>query len=246
MAELVTGIARYAVWLYLLLGLLMLRELRVMWRAGTDRDRSAFGLEREAATGRAVRSLITLFLLVTIAAGVYTVATIIAPTLPDAALERMTQAPIVVEPPPVPLATDTPVPPAATGTSRLPNIVTATPGPAGSPAPTAQPALCRNAAVLIEAPGPGTVLGPTQPVVVTVRFPRGQGRHFQLSLGAGDDPTTWSALGAQHAEPVTGGAVEMLPTDGLAAGDYTLRLELLDADGTAPDENACRVVVRVP
>lgn len=127
MAELVSAIATYAVWLYLLLGLLMVRELRSMWRAGTERDRMAFGLEREAAASRALRSLITLGLLVTIAAGVYTVSNIIAPTLPAEELRRLNEAPIIAEPPPVPLPSDTPTAPPATATSRLPNIVTATP-----------------------------------------------------------------------------------------------------------------------
>jgi hypothetical protein len=127
MAELVAAIATYAIWLYLLLGLLMVRELRSMWRSGTEREQSAFGLEREAAASRALRSLITLGLLVTIAAGIYTVSNIIAPTLPANELRRLDEDPIIAKPPPVPLPSDTPTAPPATATPPLPRIVTATP-----------------------------------------------------------------------------------------------------------------------
>jgi hypothetical protein len=127
MAELVAAIANYAIWLYLLLVLLMARELRSMWRAGTERDQAAFGLQREAAASRGLRSLITLALLVTISAGVYTLSNVIAPTLPAAELRRLDKNPIVAEPPRQVFPTETPTPVPATPTRRLPNIVTATP-----------------------------------------------------------------------------------------------------------------------
>jgi hypothetical protein len=128
MAELVAAVATYSAWLYLLLGLLIARELRRMWTAGTQRDQAVFGLEREAAASRALRSLITLGLLVTIAAGIYTLSSVIAPTLPAEELRRLDPVPIVAEPPTLEWPTDTPEPPPASPTPRLPNIVTATPG----------------------------------------------------------------------------------------------------------------------
>jgi hypothetical protein len=246
MAELVAAIATYALWLYLLLGLLMARELRAMWRAGAERDRSAFGLEREAAASRAVRALITLLLLVTIAAGVYTVANVIAPTLPAAELERLTPAPIIEEPPPMPLATDTPTP-AATATTHLPRIVTATPD--SGPGPTVHPpdtGLCRNPAIQIDAPAAGTVLTGPVPVVVTVRFDPASGQRFRLRLGAGDNPAVWLPLGDPHAEPVTSGAIETLDPSGRAPGLYSLRLELAAPGGSVGHADTCTVPVRVP
>ncbi len=247
MVELVSAIATYALWLYLLLGLLMFRELRTMWRSGTERDQAVFGLEREAAASRAVRSLVTLLLLVTIAAGVYTIANVIAPTLPQAALQQLDSAPIVAEPPPVPFAADTATP-TATATSRLPRIVTAAPTAAdGLASATPPPAvLCRDPALQIESPGPGAVLTAAQPVVVSVRFPAGEGWRFRLALGAGDAPTTWRALGGEHAEPVSGAAVETLSPAGLTPGVYSLRLELVAADGTLRPDGTCTVPLRVP
>jgi hypothetical protein len=132
MTELVAAIATYSLWLYLLLALLVARELRTMWRAGTARDQAVFGLEREASSSRALRSLITLVLLVTIAAGVYTVTNLIAPTLPVEELRLLEESPIVAEPPPVPLPTDTATA-APSPTRHLPRIVT--PPPYGTPGP---------------------------------------------------------------------------------------------------------------
>jgi hypothetical protein len=135
MAELVAAIATYSVWLYLVLAVLMARELRAMWWAGTERDRAAFGVEREAAASKGVRSLVTLLLLVTITAGIYTITNVIAPTLPEAELRRLDGAPIVAEPPRAPVPTDTPTP-EPTPTRRLPRIVTAVPeGPTATPGP---------------------------------------------------------------------------------------------------------------
>ena len=246
MAELVAAIAKYALWLYLLLGLLMVRELRTMWRAGAERDRSVFGLEREAAASRAVRALITLLLLVTIAAGVYTVTNVIAPTLPAAELERLAPAPIVEQPPPMALPTETPVP-VASATARLPRIVTATPEPGEGPVATAIAApACRNPAVQINDPAAGTVLAGPVPVVVTVRFDPASGRRFRLRWGAGDNPAVWLSLGGEHAQPVTGGAVETLNPAGQAPGWYSLRLELAAADGAVVRDDTCTVPVRIP
>lgn len=249
MVELVHAIATYALWLYLLLGLLMFRELRTMWRAGTERDEAAFGLEREAAASRAVRSLVTLLLLVTIAAGVYAITNVIAPTLPRAALEQLDSGPFVSKPPPVPFATDTATPAATVqATVRVPRIVTAVPTPADGLASATPPlaALCRNPALQIESPGPGTLLSGPLPVVVTANFPAGEGWRFRLALGAGDAPARWRTLGPERAEPVAGAVVDSLAPAGLTPGLYTLRLELLDADGDVRPEDTCSVQLRVP
>jgi hypothetical protein len=137
MLDLVTAIQNYAGWLYALLAILMAREVLVMWRAGRDRDVALFDLEREAATGRAVRSLITLFLLATVWVGVYTVANIVAPSIPDSPSRRAgDDVPLVETPPTVTLPTDTPTPPVATATSPQ-RIVTAIPVPTSTPTTTA-------------------------------------------------------------------------------------------------------------
>jgi hypothetical protein len=129
MAELITAIQQYARWIYVLLVLVMVREVVAMWRAGRERDVSLFSLEREAATGRAVQSLVTLFLLMTIGVGVYAVANVLAPALPpDPMMQVDDSSPLVDTPlaPPLPSETLTAT---VEPTDRPLRIVTAPPPP---------------------------------------------------------------------------------------------------------------------
>jgi len=127
MVDVAIAIQKHAGWLYMLLGVLMARQLHNLWRARRDRATALFGLEREAATGKAVRSMVTLLLLMTIATGVYTLAHVIVPSFPPDVIRPDTSAPIIQTPPTADLPTDTPTPSAATATHPLPLIVTATP-----------------------------------------------------------------------------------------------------------------------
>jgi len=134
MAELIHAIQQYALWLYVLLVLVMLREVVAMWRAGRDRDVSLFSLEREAATGRAVQSLVTLFLLMTIGVGVYSVTNVLAPALPPETTSRAEEsAPLVGTPLSAPLPSET-LMPTSTPTRRPLRIVTAPPPPTATDA----------------------------------------------------------------------------------------------------------------
>jgi len=136
MTDLILAVRDYAAWLYLLVLALMARQVATLRRAGRARASAAFGLEREAATGRTVRALLTLFLLGVVGAGVFVTSHVVAPTLPADLLRRgHDSGPLVQTPPTVALATDTPTRPAATATRPLPRIVTA--APEASPATAA-------------------------------------------------------------------------------------------------------------
>jgi len=246
MPELILAIREYAGWLYALLALLAVREVLGLLRTGRDHDLALFGLEREAATGRAVRALLTLFLLVSIGVGVALVAEVLAPALPEQAARRSREdAPLIETPPTVVLPTDTPTPRPPTPTRRLPRIVTAAPE---EPWPTSAPvaaSLCRNPDVEIAAPAAGALSADGATVVVTVRFAPEAGRRFWLELGAGSPPTAWQLVGAPRTEPVEAAPLERLPA-GLPPGPYVLRLLLSEPDGRVLPENVCEVPVRVP
>jgi hypothetical protein len=128
MVELIAAIRSYAGWLYALLLLLMLRELHLLWRAGRERRLALFGMERDAATGRTVRALVTVLLLCIVAIGIYTVSTVIAPVLPEVSRREAQEAPILQTPPQVAWPTPSPTPP-PTPTRRPARIVTPTPTP---------------------------------------------------------------------------------------------------------------------
>ena len=247
MAELVTAIRDYEAWLYALLGLLVLRELATMRQSGRESDAAMFGLEREAATGKAMRSLVMLLLLVTIGAGIYTAAHVVAPALPEREQRLAEEVPIVETPRVVAAATDTASPPPATGTPRQPRIVTAPPPPSSSPeAPVSAAPLCRNRNVDIVSPGSGAVLTAPTPIVVTVRFDPASGRSFQLEIGTGDAPQQWTVLMEPRGAPVTEAVAQFLEVEALDPGIYTLRLTLVEPDGTVSEGNVCAVTVRVP
>lgn len=129
MVDVVLAIQTHAGWLYALLALLLLRELAAFRRAGHARATALFGLEHEAATGRLIRSAVTMLLLGTIGVGIFMVARVVAPTIPDIARRAPSRAPLIITPPTAAIATDTPTPPPATPTRPLPLIVTATPPP---------------------------------------------------------------------------------------------------------------------
>lgn len=256
MTELITAVQDYAVWLYAFLGVLIIREFGKIVRAGRERRQAMFVLEREAATGKATRSLVVILQLVTIAIGIYTTARIIAPALPER--ERrlaLEDAPIIDPPQSLALPTDTPRI-RRRPSPKPPRIVTAPPEETRdsqddeSAAPSAG-ALCRNPDVTIESPGPGAVLtGPT-PIMVTARFARDSGRRYVLELGRGADPSEWTQLVEPRAEPVTEGVLVTLDTAALESGVYTLRLTLYgapegDLGAGGADDEACTISVRIP
>jgi hypothetical protein len=130
------AISAYARWLYALLAVLIALQLGTIWRAARERDLALFELERQAASGKAVRAFVTLLLLVTIGAGIYTLAVVVAPAMPPDPLRSGDPAPIVTTPQLSVLPTPSPTVPTPTAPA-LPRIVTPTPVPdaGGEPSP---------------------------------------------------------------------------------------------------------------
>jgi hypothetical protein len=246
MPELIIAVRDYAGWLYVGLALLALRELVILLRSGREHDVAMFRLQREAATGRAVRALITLFLLATIGMGVFLVSAVLAPALPyRATFQAHRDEPLIETPPTVVLPTDTPTPPPAVPTRRVPRIVTAPPETPEPTSVTAAGGACSNPDLQILSPEAGAVVGTDLQVAVTVRFPPASGRSFRLELGQGAAPTSWRALGEPRTEPAEALVVGELPHD-LPSGPYVLKLVLAEPSGDVLPENVCQLPFRVP
>jgi hypothetical protein len=126
--DVIRAIHHYSAWLYGLLAVLLALQLGTMWRAGRERELALFGLEREAATGKAVRAFVTLLLLVTIWAGVYTVAAVVAPTIPRG-LQEVDGSPISTTPQLADVPTAEPTPTETEPPPARSIIVTSTPTP---------------------------------------------------------------------------------------------------------------------
>lgn len=141
MTELITAIEAYSGWLLALVLALIVREIFVLAAALRDRSTAAFGLERESATSRAIRAQVTVLLLATIGFGINSVATIVAPSLPESIRRRAGDGTLVEPTLIAPIATATPTA-TVVPTPHVPAIVTAVPTAVGSPAmPTAGSAL---------------------------------------------------------------------------------------------------------
>ena len=66
--------------------------------------------------------------------------------------------------------------------------------------------------------------------------------HYQLSYGEGASPAQWTAITGQITTSVTGGALGTWDTAGVPGGQYTIRLEAVDAP---PASNASEDAVLV-
>lgn len=127
MLTLVSVVSRYATWLFVLLGLLALRQAWQLAQGLSHRRSSHFHLEHESAAAKTQRAMVSLLLYLTLAVGVHTIAFKVAPTLPPEALPSGHSPPIVQVPPTSDLPTDTPTAPPFSATPPPLVIITSTP-----------------------------------------------------------------------------------------------------------------------
>jgi hypothetical protein len=226
MAEVLRFFRSYEIWIYLILGVLALWQIRKFLIAWEEVRGAAFGLEREAAQNRLNQAAVMLLLLLLMSVSEFTLVYIVAPTVPGAI--------------PIPSPTLNLL---ATATAVLP---LETPNPYAVETPTALPADgqlvgqgCTPGSVAISAPKDGETVSGVVKVEGTADIPdfgfykyeiARPGDSIWLSLNAGDSPVRDGVLG----EWIT----DMLPE-----GDYMLRLVVTDNKGqTLP---ACVIQVRV-
>lgn len=82
--------------------------------------------------------------------------------------------------------------------------------------------------VAITFPEPGGYISTT----VEIRGnARGDFRNYRVEFGPGLNPTEWQQIGPEHGNQVENGVLEVLNTDGLGEGLYTMRLLVTRGDG---------------
>jgi hypothetical protein len=69
---------------------------------------------------------------------------------------------------------------------------------------------------------------------------------WRLELGAGEQPVTWSTLATGRTTRATGAPLARIDTRALAAGGYTLRLRVTDADGNLGEDRSFFYAMRDP
>jgi len=97
--------------------------------------------------------------------------------------------------------------------------------------------------VAITYPEPGGYISTT----VEIRGnARGDFRNYRVEFGSGLNPTEWQQIGPEHGEQVEGGVLEILNTDGLGEGLYTMRLLVTRGDGSVREWKTRFTVDKTP
>lgn len=243
MADVIQLIVDYAIWLYVLCGLGVLVYLRSVLLARRERNTALFTLEREAASSRAARSLVGVFVFIGLAGSVLFVEEMLAPRLPraeeqddEAAVKTVffitpaSEAPTATPAPPTP----TPAP-SPTATHR---ILPTQPPPTATSAPMAA---CSNIAQ-ITSPRVGAVLSGQVQIYGTAAAP--DFNFYKIEYHREGEPAdAWHSISDIHRNPVVNGLLDVWNVGGFPAGNYRLKLTVVDVTGNYPPQNRCEVPV---
>jgi hypothetical protein len=242
-------LAEYQLWIYGLLGILLIFYIWRAFLARREGARSIFKLEQEQAHTRYRRNVIIAVVIILLIGAVFALLYLTQP---------ISQPAVVVEPEPTettgPLAasTLTPTPPPATITPTptatqvrptRPVRPTDTPELEVTPTPVVRPAACPNPNVRITSPGVNQILRGNFPVRGTANADGFD--YYKIEVGPGSNPRDdqWTVVGQLHREPVNGGVLENFNSGAYAPGTYTLRLVVVDNTGNFPPP--CTVTVSV-
>jgi hypothetical protein len=250
MERVLSLIAEYQWWIYLVLGLLLLFYLRRAIVARRDGARSIFKLEQEQARGRYGRSVAAMVLIVLIIGAVFAVANY--PMITELGRPPEPPAPTATTGPlAVPTLTPTAPPPTITSTATAtkerptrPTRPSATPEFIATETPVVRPVACPNPGVSITSPGVNQAVQGNVPIFGTANLPNLD--YYKIEVGRGPNPQgehEWTVVGLLHHNSVSGGQLETFNSDAYPPGTYTLRLVVVDATGNFPDP--CRVTINV-
>lgn len=226
MAEVLRFFRTYEIWIYLILGVLALWQIRKFIIAWEEVRGAAFGLEREAAQSRLNQAAVTLMVLLLMSVSEFVLVYIVAPSVPGA----------------IPIPTPT-INLLATATAVIPlemQIPQAAETPSASPEagqPVGQG--CVPGSVMISSPKDGETVSGVVEVIGTADIPNFGFYKYEI---ARPGETIWLSLNAGEV-PVKEGVLGEWITDMLPPGDYVLRLVVTDNNGqTLPP---CVIQVRV-
>lgn len=238
MSILIKLIDDYSIWIYGAAALAALILFRAAIVARRDRAQATFSLEREAAHSREIRIFIIALVVLLLMGGVYAVERFVVPSVEIPYEAVPSPSPIFL-----PTITPTPAPPTMTPTIT-PTIQRPTRPPPLEPTETPKPAVvapaCPHPGVVLTAPGVGAQVRGVVQVSGTAAIDRF--KFYKVELGIGNNPNTWSFLFSGES-PVHGGLLGQWDTGIVSAGEYTLRLVVVDETGNFPEP--CRVTVKV-
>jgi hypothetical protein len=244
MPTLIQLIAKYANYLYIICGLLLLPFLGGLQKARRDRQ-SIFPLEKESATKRLRRSLFGVVLVSCIAVGIYTISSYANPIV-----VQVDETPTPTSTTSILFATPTGVPVLPTEMIETPTV---TPTVTRRPRPTPQeiepvdtPTLtvavpaCPNPGVRITFPGDNAVLKGTVEVRGSASIDNFGYYKFEFqSLATADE---WHHVYTGE-QPVSDGVLGHWNVEPLPAGPYLFQLVVVDATGNYPPPCQVRISI---
>jgi hypothetical protein len=223
-----------AVWLYALGVLLILLYVRALFLALQDKKSAVHTMEREAATNRVYRA-IAVMVVICLALGVLAfVDFVLGPAVARLPRDEEPQFWFFFARP-----TPVEVTPTPTLEHPLRPTVIIMPTPGETPSPTALPSYCPNPGVQITQPGSGATISGVVEIRGTAKIDNFV--RYELGFTHGALPTQWAYIGGGE-EPVEGGALLVWDASGLPAGDYLLRLRVVDNTGNYKD---CQISIRL-
>ena len=244
MPTLVRLIAKYAKYLYLVCGLILIPFLSEVQRARRGQQ-SIFPLEKESATKRLRRAIFGIGLVLCIAAGIYYTSAYVEPTIVELE-ETSTATPTTSLLFPTP--TSSPAPPTETPTitptaTRRPRPTPQEPAEStDTPTPTLEiiAPTCPNPDVRITAPGVNAVLSGNVEIWGSANIENFGYYKFEFqSLSVADE---WHHVDDSE-QPVSDGLLGHWNVDPLPAGEYLFQLVVVDATGNYPPPCQVRISV---
>lgn len=238
MESAVEFIVQYEYWIYALLLLAALYYIRLYWQGMRAMQATLFGLEKEHARGKIIRSLSLIFLLLVVAVSVFFTSAVSAASrlkLAQVSVPASGAVPTVIYGTSAPLTF--PSPTAAGPVEMEPVPADGTPPPALTPTPSGPLPLsvdtrgCLNPAAQLTQPGNDARLGATVEIFGTADIRDFAFYKFEFaSYYSGGE---WITLTA-GAQPVVNGRLGVWDTSNLAPGLYAFRLVVVDRSGQSP------------
>jgi hypothetical protein len=222
--ELLPFLARYEAWIYVVLGLIAIFQLRWLLRAWNEWRNSVFVLERDIAQRHFITPLTILILIGMLVMGEFLTVSFVNPSYP------------LVKPISTPTLDILATP---TATLSPASLVTSTPSTDQTTLEVPAIEGCKPGSIEWTAPKPNESISETVELKGTVNVPNLGFYKYEYALsGTGE----WTTLAAGNV-PLVNGTIGFWNTSQLPAGDYQLRLVVADNQNRALP--ACIVKVRI-
>jgi hypothetical protein len=241
MSIVITLLKTYAIWIYALFAIVAIFALRSVLKARMEVRQSIFSLEKEFARNRVYKAIAIVAVMALLSGGLYFVTHMEEPQGPPSQEPTPTATQLLRSTPTLSPEEMTPTP-TVTSTSARPTRQPIPTAPIATPTPTVPPPpLCPNPAVNLTAPGENARLSGALQVTGTAAI--GNFWYYKIEIGIGRNPSQWTVIGDLHYEPLSNGVLETFNAAAFPAGEYTIRLVVVDKTGNFPEPCAAHVTL---